>query len=159
MSIKKRYPLADSVTDDNQSAPATLCKPTAKKIQQGGRLRVDNGKEEIKYPNLIPKQDDLDEDFLKLEGYKLKDKEPLGEGGCGKVFKVRSIETKETYAMKVIKIGRINNENRERVLREVAILSEYRHPFLATLTSYFFSEDGSTLYIVMKYYKYGKINM
>ena len=45
----------------------------------------------------------------------------LGEGGCGKVFKVRNKVDGNVYCVKVVKLSRKNKQENKEIAREVDI--------------------------------------
>lgn len=72
-----------------------------------------------------------------------KQKEPLGSGGFGVVYKCRHRDTKQTRAVKVIPKKKI--KNMETFLQEVEIMKKLDHPNVLKLYEYFIDEDDVNL--------------
>eukprot|EP01006_Ploeotia_vitrea_P008568 TRINITY_DN20589_c0_g1_i1.p1 TRINITY_DN20589_c0_g1~~TRINITY_DN20589_c0_g1_i1.p1 ORF type:complete len:459 (-),score=49.08 TRINITY_DN20589_c0_g1_i1:945-2294(-) len=74
----------------------------------------------------------------------------VGEGGYGKVYKVRYKETGKFYAMKVIEKAKISTQaDVEGVMEEKMLMQTLKHPFIVTLHTCFQTNDK--LYMIMDY--------
>ncbi|KAK2186321.1 hypothetical protein NP493_206g05016 [Ridgeia piscesae] len=77
---------------------------------------------------------------------------PIGQGSCGSVDLVRSVENKKLYALKKIELDENRKTRRkEAVLREAKILSELKHPHIVAYHDSFFDDKEQFLYIVQDY--------
>lgn len=81
---------------------------------------------------------------------------PIGKGGFGKVWKVRSKRTNEIFAMKEMQKAKIiNKKSINSVMNERTLLAELEHPFLVNMKSSF--QDRENLYLVMDYLNGGDL--
>ena len=80
----------------------------------------------------------------------------LGQGAFGKVFQVKLKQTKEIYAMKVLKKSQILEKDHIDYMRvEREILTSVSHPFIVTLYNTF--QTSSKLYMVMEFINGGHL--
>jgi serine/threonine protein kinase len=80
----------------------------------------------------------------------------IGRGGFGKVLKVRKLDTKEIYAMKVLRKDVLVDENMiSHTLAEKQILQDMDHPFIVRL-HYAFQTDQK-LYLVLDFLSGGEL--
>jgi serine/threonine-protein kinase ULK/ATG1 len=86
-----------------------------------------------------------------LGSYEILDK--LGSGSFGSVYKARHKKNLQTYALKVIEIGRLISNNIpipiEYIEREVTVLKKLSHPNIVGLTEYVV--DGDQHILAMEY--------
>ncbi len=76
--------------------------------------------------------------------------EKLGAGGVGRVYKVRHRITGRIEALKLLLPARsLDEESRERFLREVRVQANLQHPNIASVLTAFESQDG--LVLVMEF--------
>lgn len=81
---------------------------------------------------------------------------PIGKGGFGKVWKVKSKRTNEIFAMKEMQKAKIiNKKSINSVMNERTLLAEVEHPFLVNIKSSF--QDRENLYLVMDYLNGGDL--
>lgn len=74
----------------------------------------------------------------------------LGEGGFSKVYKVHDLQTKNIYALKVLKQKAVENAAiLQRFLKEAHILKEINHPHIVHIYDIYAGEK--LVYIVMEY--------
>src|SRR5689334_6956087 len=69
-----------------------------------------------------------------------------GQGGMGKVYRARDLETGATVAVKIL--GVAGEEGRLRFEREAQVLAELEHPGVVGYVAHGFLEDG-TPYLAM----------
>jgi len=80
----------------------------------------------------------------------------IGKGGFGRVLLVEKKDTKQVYAMKILKKGVIAARGEiEHTRTEKSVLSKLEHPFLAKLHWSFQSEDS--LYFIMDFINGGEL--
>lgn len=82
-----------------------------------------------------------------------KQKEPLGTGGFGVVYKCRHRETKQTRAVKVIPVKKIKNMTT--FLQEIQIMQKLDHPNVLKLFEYFIDEQD--VYLITEICKGGEL--
>lgn len=82
-----------------------------------------------------------------------KQKEPLGSGGFGVVYKCRHRQTKQTRAVKVIPTKKI--KNMETFLHEIHIMQKLDHPNVLKLYEYFLEDDD--VYLITEICKGGEL--
>ncbi|KAL9656385.1 hypothetical protein ABK040_005151 [Willaertia magna] len=77
-------------------------------------------------------KDELDSSLAHYSRYKtdFEELEALGEGGFGRVFKVRNKLDQRIYAIKKIKFNSQNDKEEKSILREVNLLSRLSHSFI-----------------------------
>eukprot|EP00927_Polykrikos_kofoidii_P037520 TRINITY_DN3169_c0_g1_i1.p1 TRINITY_DN3169_c0_g1~~TRINITY_DN3169_c0_g1_i1.p1 ORF type:complete len:314 (+),score=55.13 TRINITY_DN3169_c0_g1_i1:89-1030(+) len=85
---------------------------------------------------------DFDDNFEEAERrfesqYEILDKDLLGEGTYGKVYKARSVRTGESVAMKQMKLEAEEEGVPATTIREIALLSELSHPNVVKLLDVF----------------------
>ena len=84
----------------------------------------------------------------------------LGEGGFGKVFKVRSKLNNNIYAMKIVDLKKVEKEqgvhSKELAYREVQLLPAISHSHIIKYYHYF--EKDSFLYILTEYIRNGDMS-
>lgn len=85
---------------------------------------------------------DLDDDFDEAERqfeaqYEIVEKTLLGEGTYGKVYKARRVKTKETVAMKHMKLDSEEEGVPSTAIREIALLKELSHKHVVRLLDVF----------------------
>ncbi|CAG9313274.1 PLK4 [Blepharisma stoltei] len=80
---------------------------------------------------------------------------PLGRGGYSDVFHVKSIETNEEFALKVIKRNK-PAQALNRVKNEISIQMKLEHPNIVKLHTSF--EDSSFIYLLLEYCSGGELH-
>ncbi|XP_055893460.1 serine/threonine-protein kinase Nek1-like isoform X1 [Biomphalaria glabrata] len=84
----------------------------------------------------------------------------IGEGAFGKAILVKKKDSARQYVIKEINIIKMSVKEREESRKEVAVLSQLKHPNIVSYIESF--EEKGSLYIVMNYCSggdmYGKIN-
>lgn len=88
---------------------------------------------------IIKKENLIIQNTQKFKDLYKKQKEPLGSGGFGVVYKCRHRDTKQTRAVKVISKKKI--KNMETFLQEVEIMKKLDHPNVLKLYEYFIDEE------------------
>lgn len=80
----------------------------------------------------------------------------IGSGAFASVWRAHHMQTKSTVAIKVINKSTINTQvARTRLQREIALLKQMDHPFVAELFQVI--EDGLCYYLVMEYVENGNL--
>ena len=80
----------------------------------------------------------------------------LGKGSFGEVYLVQKIDTKEKYAMKVLRKDRIISQNLLKyAMAERNVLSSSNHPFIVKLNYAF--QTSTRLFLVIEYCPYNRI--
>lgn len=80
----------------------------------------------------------------------------IGKGSFGEVFKVNMNSTGKTYAIKVLdKLKLIDNQQIERLNREIEIMYKVNHPHIIKLINHF--EDDKKIYLVMPFMQKGQL--
>ena len=79
----------------------------------------------------------------------------LGEGGFGKVIKVRSLKNQQIYAMKTINLEE-NEDNKAYMESEIEMLKKLNHQNIVKYYTSFQIENQ--LYIIMEYLDFGDLN-
>jgi serine/threonine protein kinase len=74
----------------------------------------------------------------------------LGKGAFGTVTLVKRISDSTMYAMKTVKIAKMNAKDRENALNEVRMLASVRHQNIIDFKDAFFDEESLTLNIIME---------
>ena len=81
----------------------------------------------------------------------------LGKGSFGEVYLVQKIDTKEKYAMKVLRKDRIISQNLLKyAMAERNVLSSSNHPFIVKLNYAF--QTSTRLFLVIEYCPYGDLS-
>ena len=81
----------------------------------------------------------------------------LGKGSFGEVYLVQKIDTKENYAMKVLRKEKIMNQNLLKyAMAERNVLSISNHPFIVKLNFAF--QTNTKLFLIMEYCKGGDLS-
>lgn len=80
--------------------------------------------------------------------------ERIGQGASARVFKARQLGMSRDVAVKVFR-PQENVESRARVLNEVSIMAQLRHP--NTVTVYDHGDEGELLYLVMEHVSGGSL--
>ncbi|TNV84563.1 hypothetical protein FGO68_gene913 [Halteria grandinella] len=75
----------------------------------------------------------------------------LGTGAFSEVFRVRRKTDNIEYALKKVKLGKLNEKEKENALNEVRILASIEHPNIVGYKEAFFEESTQTLCIVMEF--------
>ena len=94
----------------------------------------------------------MQNDMLFKDEYK-KQKEPIGTGGFGTVYKVRHRETGQTRACKVIPKNKILNL--DTFMLEIKILQKLDHPNVLKLYEYFI--DETSIYLITEMCRGGEL--
>ncbi|EAY07030.1 CAMK family protein kinase [Trichomonas vaginalis G3] len=80
----------------------------------------------------------------------------LGEGAYGKVYLAIDKETNEKVALKKVKLSKMTDEEKEKALAEVDLLSKLKHPNIVAYKGSW--TTGNHLYIAMEYVDGGDLN-
>ena len=75
----------------------------------------------------------------------------LGEGGFGKVYKVKEKATGKRFAMKIIKFKGDKKRLTAEFNTEIALLSSFSQENIAKLKDYFYEQDKDRYIIIMEY--------
>ena len=81
----------------------------------------------------------------------------LGSGAFGSVAIVKRKEDGQTYAMKRVKITRLDKKERENAINEIRLLASLHHPNIIGYFEAFYDEPSTTLNIIMEYADDGDI--
>jgi len=85
-----------------------------------------------------------------LDKYKYdKNKDKLGEGTYGVVFKATNTETGEIIAMKKIKLEKEDDGVPSTAIREISLLKGIKHPNVVDLKEVIYEEDN--LYLIFEF--------
>lgn len=82
-------------------------------------------------------------------------KETIGEGAFCKVKKGIHIQSKQTYAIKIIQKEKLDDNDKQRIEREMSILTSLNHINLIQVNEIF--EDNFSYFIIMEYCKGGEL--
>lgn len=83
-------------------------------------------------------------------------KEKLGEGGFAVTYRAEHNVTRTSVAIKCISIEQVKSANLEnRLIREISILKQLKHPLIATLFNTY--QDENYYYLVMEYVENGNL--
>ena len=69
-----------------------------------------------------------------------------GEGAFSTVYKVKRITDGKEYALKRVKMLKLNEKEQENALNEVRILASIRHPNIIAYKEAFFEEKSGSLW-------------
>ena len=75
----------------------------------------------------------------------------LGSGAFGVVYKAKRKADGNIYAIKRVKISKMNTKDRENALNEVRVLASLSHPNVVDYKEAFYDEESMTLNIVMEF--------
>jgi serine/threonine protein kinase len=75
----------------------------------------------------------------------------IGEGTFGKVYLVKSKQSKKQYVWKKIFFGNMQEKERNQLKNEVNILSELKNDYIVKYYDKFIDKQGKVLTIVMEY--------
>ena len=75
----------------------------------------------------------------------------LGKGSFGRVIQVRRKEDMNFFAMKIIKLAKLNEKEKNNALNEVRLLASIDAPNIIKYKGAFFQDTDSTLSIVMEF--------
>ena len=81
-----------------------------------------------------------------------KEKDKLGEGTYGVVYKALNKETGETVAMKKIKLEKEDDGVPSTAIREISLLKGIKHPNIVDLKEVVYEEDN--LYLIFEFCEY-----
>jgi NIMA (never in mitosis gene a)-related kinase len=84
-----------------------------------------------------------------MEGFHIINK--LGEGAYSTVLKVTRAEDGNTYALKKVKLLKLNEKEKLNALNEVRILASVKSNFVISYKEAFFDEKESFLGLVMEF--------
>lgn len=70
----------------------------------------------------------------------------LGEGAYSTVYKVRRLSDKIEYALKRVKLGNLNEKERENALNEIRILASIRNPNVICYKEAFWENNSNSLW-------------
>ena len=92
-------------------------------------------------PSALPQEDDINRNHFNFLYV-------IGKGGFGRVWKVQSKKTKETYALKEMsKLKVLDKKSEKSINSERAFLSKLHHPFIVNMHYAF--QDYYKLYLIM----------
>lgn len=74
----------------------------------------------------------------------------IGAGAYSNVFKVRRLADQQIYALKKVKMHKLNKTEKNNALNEIRILASIHHPNIISYKEAFFEESGN-LCLVMEY--------
>ena len=77
-------------------------------------------------------------------------REEVGRGGMGKVLRVEDVDLNREVAMKVLLMGRVDQEQVGRFIEEAQISSQLEHPNMLPVHDFGVNKDGQ-LFFTMKY--------
>lgn len=80
----------------------------------------------------------------------------IGKGAYSNVFKVKRLSDQQLYALKKVKMQKLNKKEKKNALNEVRILASIHHPNIISYKEAFFDEAGS-LCLVMEYANSGDL--
>jgi NIMA (never in mitosis gene a)-related kinase len=75
----------------------------------------------------------------------------LGTGAFGSVFQVKRKSDELIYALKRVKVGKMNERDKQNSLNEVRVLASMCHPNVIDYKEAFYDEESESLNIVMEY--------
>ena len=84
-----------------------------------------------------------------MEQFKIINK--IGEGAYSTVYTVKRIEDDTIYALKKVKINKLNKKEQNNALNEVRILASINSPYIIGYKESFIDESDQTLCIIMEY--------
>ena len=84
-----------------------------------------------------------------MEQFKIINK--IGEGAYSTVYTVKRIEDDKIYALKKVKIKKLNKKEQINALNEVRILASVNSPYVIGYKESFIDEYDQTLCIIMEY--------
>ena len=84
-----------------------------------------------------------------MEQFKIINK--IGEGAYSTVYTVKRIEDDKIYALKKVKINKLNKKEQINALNEVRILASINSPYVIGYKESFIDESDQTLCIIMEY--------
>lgn len=83
---------------------------------------------------------------------------PIAKGSLGLITKIRRIKDKEILVCKEIDVGKLNNEQIENLVEELAFLSNTRHPHLVECLDVWSDLKAKKVFIVMEYCEKGNLH-
>ena len=86
-----------------------------------------------------------------MEQFKIINK--IGEGAYSTVYTVKRIEDDKIYALKKVKINKLNKKEQINALNEVRILASINSPYVIGYKESFIDESDQTLCIIIIYTK------
>ena len=86
---------------------------------------------------------------MSLKDFEIKHK--LGEGAYSKVYLVHRLKDNIDYALKKVKIGKLEEKEKQNALNEIRILASIKHPNIVQYKEAFLEEDCNYLFIVMDF--------
>ncbi len=79
----------------------------------------------------------------------------LGEGYISKVYSCKDKKTNKNYAIKIINVQKLSNEEKIAITREINFQKTLDHPHIVKLYAYF--EKTDKLYIILELVKNGNV--
>ena len=82
----------------------------------------------------------------------------MGEGAYAQVFLVRRFEDNQEYALKKVRLSKMEKKELQNALNEVRLLASIRNPFVCSYKEAFLDESTDSLCIVMEYVDGGDLH-
>ena len=74
-------------------------------------------------------------------------------------FVIRSPKTKEEFAFKIIKVSKLSEEEKKKVINKIEILKKIDHPNIITLNNAYYSSDNIYLNMISEYADGGDVQI
>ena len=74
-------------------------------------------------------------------------------------FVIRSPKTMEEFAFKIIKVSKLSEQQKKKVINDIEILKKIDHPNIITLNNAYYTSDNKYLHVITEYADGGDLKM